>query len=227
MNPIIESLTNQRLLWRGFEQKAQPKSIATGYEQLDEKLAGGLPEYGVVEIKSLNGIGEVRLFSRYLLQAQQQGLIVFIAPPALVSSEFLHAIGLDISQVYILTPEHEKDALWCAELCLKSGCCQSVLLWCADIALHQVKRLLLASETGHSCLLLYRPLLKHSLALPVHISMRFIADALGIKVTVDKCRGCAPSSAFIVDMQAHWPEFTVAAEQPRATKRRIADIQVS
>lgn len=210
MNPILETLQNKQLIWRGFQQAVQPAPIATGYAQLDNNLAGGLPNQGVVEIKTLNGIGEIRVFAHYLAQVQKQGLIIFVAPPALVASEFLLSIGLDISQVYILTPENESDALWCVEHCLKSGCCKSILLWhTAHIALHQIKRLMLAAEKGQSCLLLYRPLSLNSLALPVNMSLRFYPHQQGLEVVIDKCRSRPPLAAFILDMHQQWQALTL------------------
>ena len=205
MQSLLDTLHNRQWLWQGAIQRQKQHVCRSGYQELDDKIIGGIPETGVIEIRTANGIGELRAIVPYLQQQQDKGLIVFIAPPAMIGSEFLHHQQIETNNILLLTPTTE-DALWCAEQCLKSGSCASVVLWHQDFEVFQVRRLNLAAEQGKASLFIYR----HSQAhynLPVSLSLSFEADEMGLNVTVNRCKAGKPSQPFNVNMQQLWPDF--------------------
>lgn len=229
MNPIIEKLQNSQLVWRGFEHAIKEDLISTNYPLLDQKLKGGLPQKGVIEIKTLNGIGEIRVLAQYLHQQHKTGLIFFIAPPAMISSEFFSSIDIDINQIYVITPATDIEALWCAELCLKSESCACVLLWQHSATIHQTKRLSLATEQGKSSLFFFRPYSTSLASLPAQLSLCFTAHPLGIAIAIDKYKGGRTSSAFVVSMAKQWPELNGISLLSKDDQliSELSDIQVS
>ncbi|MFD2165004.1 translesion DNA synthesis-associated protein ImuA [Thalassotalea euphylliae] len=205
MQSLLDTLHNRQWLWQGAIQQQKQHVCRSGYQELDDKIIGGLPETGVIEIRTANGIGELRAILPYLQQRQDKGVIVFIAPPAMIGSEFLHHHQIDTDNILLLTPT-PNDALWCAEQCLKSGSCASVMLWHQEFEVFQVRRLNLAAEQGQASLFIYRQS-RASYNLPVSLSLSFEADKAGLNVTVNRCKAGKPSQPFSVNMARLWPDF--------------------
>ncbi|HAS6510523.1 TPA: recombinase RecA, partial [Vibrio parahaemolyticus] len=116
MQDIIQHLKSQHLVWQANLTKADDHQFlsSSGFAELDELLGGGFPSHGVVEMESVGSIGELRLLAPYLKASLSRGVTAFIQPPALMNSLFLHNIGLDINQVWVVNPTHHRDALWAA-----------------------------------------------------------------------------------------------------------------
>ncbi|WP_214000918.1 translesion DNA synthesis-associated protein ImuA [Arsukibacterium sp.] len=236
MSALLDQLARRQLVWHGDSQQLAYQAVSSGYPELDQQLAGGLPLTGLIDMQSEAGIGELRLLLPYLLQQQQQSqrLLVFIAPPAELSADMLAGAGLDLSQLLIVTPAPERsaskpagyntkatqrraakkltpkqEALWAAEQCLQSGCCACVLLWPAAISLAQARRLQLAAEQGAASMVLFRNL-SQTLSLPVNLSLSLQADRHGLQITVLKRKGSWPAAPFLVDMQRRWPALCLA-----------------
>ncbi|MFA0707893.1 translesion DNA synthesis-associated protein ImuA, partial [Vibrio sp. 10N.222.48.A3] len=148
MHELIKNLQDRQLIWTGLQSTAQGSTTSTGYPQLDKQLDGGFPTHGVIEVESQQGIGELRLLTPYLAQQNSQKLAIFINPPGKICAEFFSSQGIELDNILVIEPQRDLDALWAAEQCLKSGACHSVLLWGADLEIHQTKRLQAASETG-------------------------------------------------------------------------------
>lgn len=211
MNPI-QQLQQQRLVWSGFEHYQGASTLASDYPELDEKLAGGLPEYGVVELKSALGIGELRLLLPYLKRKQTEGMLVFITPPSQLAAEFLASQGLQLQQLLVIKDCDGQEALWAAEQCLKSGCCASVVLWHNQVDIKQARRLQLACDKTHSSLLLFQTrdfqgLADSHFALPSTMRLRLTPDELGLQVKVEKQKGGTPIEPFLVNFQQDWPDL--------------------
>ena len=207
MNDIINLLQRRNIVWRGSLQQDISKAQASEYSELDDKLAGGFPEHGVVDISAPQGIGEIRLLLPLL--KKQRGLLVFINPPGHLCAEQLHHYGLDISQVLLVFCGKANDALWAAECCLKSGACGTVLIWQNVLEIHHVKRLQVASETGGCLLFLQRSRQQDSVSLPVTLGLSLSANDLGIDINIRKRKGGWPLSTFSVDMRQQWPALTI------------------
>lgn len=210
MNSILEDLKNKKLVWQANHISQMASAASTGFSELDAQLQGGFPQCGVMDIDSPIGIGELRLLLPDLLARQQSGdrLLIFIAPPMQVNSEMLAEVGFELQRVLVLQVESSKQALWCAEQCLASGCCYGVVLWQQDIAVNQVKRLQLAADKGDALLTMLRQQKTLHLALPVSLALRLRALPQGLHIEVTKRKGAWPSGAFAVNMGNSWPELS-------------------
>lgn len=210
MKPTIDGLKNKRLLWQASQVGAAQKTLPSGFEVLDKHLQGGLPEQGVVDVSTAIGIGELRLLlpSFVLRQQSSERLLVFIAPPVHLNGPMLLKLGFDLSRILIIEPQNAKDALWSAEQCLKSGCCDGLFLWQQSLAIHQAKRLQFAAETGGALSIIVRQKTNEHFSLPVSLTMNFTAAPEGINVTVTKRKGGSHSEPFVVNMVKVWPELT-------------------
>lgn len=207
MNDLINLLQHRNLVWHGALQKTAFSRQASEYSELDEKLEGGFPEHGVVDIASPAGIGELRLLLPFL--QRQKRLLVYINPPGQICAEQLHHYGVDISQVLVIYPEKKNDALWAAEQCMKSGACAAVLLWQNALEVHHVKRLQVAGETGQSLIFLHRTTDKSAISLPVTLGLTLLANDYGLDIHIRKRKGGWPLPAFTVDMRQQWPALTL------------------
>lgn len=216
MNKIIEKLQAQNKLWLANEHAILNTSsiISSGYDALDQKLGGGMPDNSVIELQTINGIGELRLLLPYLrAKIIEQKSIVFIAPPAQISSQMLLRQQIPLAQTLIVNSTDSAQSLWSAEQCLKSGCVGGVLLWQNYFSISQVKRLKLAAEQGAASLFILRGQPQLSLSLPVNLCLNLKPHPLGLTIKINKQLGRWPSSAFILDMRQQWPELTQS--QPR------------
>ena len=207
MHDLINLLQRRHLVWHGTQQKAAYASQTSQYPELDEKLDGGFPESGVVDIASPSGIGELRLLLPFLLR--QKRMLVYINPPGQVCAEQLHHYGIDITQVLVIYPDKTNDALWAAEQCMKSGACATVMLWQNTVEVHQIKRLQVAAETGQSLLFLHRSNDKSTISLPVTLGLTLSANDTGLDIQVRKRKGGWPLPVFKVNMCQQWPALTL------------------
>ncbi|WP_017091539.1 translesion DNA synthesis-associated protein ImuA [Vibrio splendidus] len=208
MHELIKNLQDRQLIWTGLQSTAQGSTTSTGYPQLDKQLDGGFPTHGVIEVESQQGIGELRLLTPYLAQQNSQQLAIFINPPGKICAEFFSSQGIELENILVIQPQRDLDALWAAEQCLKSGACHSVLLWGADLEIHQTKRLQAASETGKCLQFHFKATSHNQLSLPVSLSMKLSSHAQGLKVEVTKRKGSWSYGSFILDMSQNWPLLT-------------------
>ncbi len=213
MYELIEHLKNKHWLWQGSETKTELSSDTTGIKELDEKLSGGFPSHGIVEIQSLSGIGELRLLYPYLKQNNER-LTVFVNPPGILHAESLKHMDLNLNNVLVVTPNNHKEALWAAEQCLKSGACDQVLLWLDNLEVHQIRRLTVASETGNCLQFLFRSIQESVFSLPVSLSLSLQPSPDGLKISVPKRKGGWPLSAFNVSMHERWSNLVVPLPSP-------------
>ncbi|MDH5932195.1 translesion DNA synthesis-associated protein ImuA [Vibrio splendidus] len=208
MHELIKNLQDRQLIWTGLQSTAQGSTTSTGYPQLDKQLDGGFPTHGVIEVESQQGIGELRLLTPCLAQQNSQKLAIFINPPGKICAEFFSSQGIELENILVIQPQRDLDALWAAEQCLKSGACHSVLLWGADLEIHQTKRLQAASETGKCLQFHFKATSHNQLSLPVSLSMKLSSHAQGLKVEVTKRKGSWSYGSFILDMSQNWPLLT-------------------
>lgn len=215
MNSILRYLKDKRLIWQGDQVDTLFSDLnSTGYDELDAVLEGGFPSHGVLDIHSPVGIGELRLLLPALRarQHRETRMLVLIAPPVMINGEMLAEYGFNLEHVLILTPQSSQEALWSAEECLKSSCCNAVLLWQKNIEIHQVKRLNLAAEQGAALHIMMRPQGPSELSLPVSLGMSLTPHSQGIQVNVTKRKGGWSGQQVMVNMRQQWPALT---RQPR------------
>ncbi len=209
MNEIIELLQRKSLVWHAKEKKQINDATPSGYIELDNKLQGGVPNVGVVEVSSAIGIGELRLMLPSIKQQAQNRITVFIYPPGFINAEHMHDQGFDLENILIISPSSTKEALWAAEQCLKSGACGAVLLWNQPLEVHQVRRFQVAAEKGNCLQLLLKSMQTNALSLPVSLSMQLSPHPHGLEVSIPKRRGGWPLAEFVVDMSFCWPSLTL------------------
>ncbi|WP_299084968.1 translesion DNA synthesis-associated protein ImuA [uncultured Paraglaciecola sp.] len=210
MHPTIAYLKNKNLLWQASHTQSVDNIQHTGFKELDSALQGGFPEYGVVDIRSPMGIGELRLLLPSILTRQQQRvteLVTFIAPPMSVNGEMLAEFGFRLDQVMLVQPRLSNQVLWSTEQSLKSGCCHSVILWHDALSVTQIKRLQLAAEKGHCLLFIIRQPQQVHISLPVTLGIKLSPSKVGIQANITKRKGTSPSDAFHIYMGAYWPEL--------------------
>ncbi|MGB1263205.1 MAG: translesion DNA synthesis-associated protein ImuA [Cognaticolwellia sp.] len=215
MNKVLKTLHHQGKIWSADQVQNVVETIDSGYPELNKNLHGGLPRYGVIEVQTINGIGELRLFLPYLLnllqaessQDQQTRQMVFIAPPAQINALMLLQASIPLENLLIIASQKPEESLWAAEQCLKSGCCFAVLLWQQLLAVHQLKRLKQAATTGNAVQIIFRSPHSIDLALPVSLSLGLEAQPTGLKIQVKKQLGGWPCSPFVLDMRKQWPSL--------------------
>lgn len=220
MSALLEQLARRQLIWQGNNQQAAYQAVSSGFAELDQKLAGGFPATGLIDIQTEYAIGELRLLLPYLVQQQSQGrLLVLIAPPAQPCADMFSSAGINLAQLLIINPKNNKEALWAAEQCLQSGCCASVLLWQLTMTLAQARRLQLAAEQGAASLLLLRRV-HAGLSLPVNLSVKLQPHQEGVQLSVSKRKGGWATAPFVVNMQSRWPQLCLSHVISASDRRR-------
>lgn len=213
MYELIEHLKKKQWLWLGSTELPPQGCHPTGFELLDDRLDGGFPLHGLVELHSQSSIGELRLLCPHLRSNHGGKLSVFIQPPGQLSAQYLIAEGIDLNHVLLIYPETHKDALWAAEQCLRSGACSNVLLWHCKLEVHHVRRLQVASEAGNCLSFLFKAPSK-LFSLPVSLSMTLKPHIHGLEITINKRKGGWPHSSFLLDMSVYWPDLAETKPQP-------------
>lgn len=214
MYELIEHLKQKQWLWSGVQTQEHHDHLTTGFDLLDQKLDGGFPKHGVVELQGSSGIGELRLLLPHLKNTSQERLSVFIQPPGYLCAQHLTDAGLDNNRILLIQPNNAKEALWAAEQCLRSGACSNVLLWHSELEVHQARRLQVASERGNTLHFLFKTEQKCVFSLPVNLSMTLLPHPLGLEVTITKRKGGWPQGSFVLDMSATWPSLTLKPTAP-------------
>jgi len=207
MNSILMQLHDNHQIWHGNSHHIAMDTISTGDSSFDDYLHGGLPDASVIELQTINGIGELRLLMPYLAsKSKSTRLICFIAPPSAISSQMLLANGIAPHQVLVLSGQKGNDILWSVEQCLKSGCVGAVVLWHQQFSIAQIKRFKLAAEQGQSSLIIIRQQPSLSMCLPVQLSLN-LPHQHGLMVTINKQLGHWPKPPFLFDMRRLWPDL--------------------
>jgi len=165
--------------------------LPTGAKNLDEALQGGIPASGLVRVVSHSGIGELTLFAPFLQQYRQKKLLFFINAPGALQATYLHFNDINSSRVYQVYAQDEKEALWSAEQCLRSGACHVVLLWCPLLTQVQARRLQVAAHQNETLCLLYqsRQQAKATGPLPISLDMTMAAVTDGLSIDINKSVG--------------------------------------
>lgn len=237
MNKLINLLERRGLVWHGTSQQEVRQTIASGYPELDKALAGGFPKHSVIEFESDFGIGELRLLLQSYKQSCQQvsdeiqatqsqpKLFVAIALPGIINAELLNSMAIPLDHVIQITPKDQQQALWAAEQCLKSGSCETVVLWQQQaLTVTEVKRLQQACEQGQATQFLIKAQVENEIkiSLPVTLKLRLKSQPNGLSAKIKKRKGGWPNKAFDISMEKHWPMLCVTSEQVKKRNNLIA-----
>jgi len=191
----LETLFNAGRVWKGRPTAPAASPQPTGHAMLDAALpGGGWPEAALTEILiAAQGVGELQLLWPTLARLSAAGeRIVLVAPPHVPYPQAWQNAGVDLRQLAVIQAG-ERDALWAAEQCLRSGSCGAVLCWPQQADDRALRRLQVAAETGQTLAFAYRPL-KEAIN-PSPAALRIAVEARPAQLRVLKCRGGLAHSA--------------------------------
>lgn len=190
----LDALLQQRRVWKGAGQQAAVARHPTGHAQLDTLLpGGGWPEAALSELLLAHpGSGELQLLWPTLARlTRSRERVVLVAPPFIPFAPAWLQAGVDLRWL-VLVQASEKEALWAAEQCLRSGSCAAVLCWPQRINDRGLRRLQLAAATGESLGFACRSLREADNPSPA--ALRLALDAWPRQVRVLKSRGAMPAA---------------------------------
>ena len=193
---LLETLLDQRRVWRGQLPVLPPSSQPTVHAALDAALpAGGWPPAALSEMLSAGpGRGELQLLWPALFRS-----LVLVAPPHLPYPPAWQAAGVDLRWLSVIRAS-ASEGLWAAEQCLRSGSCAAVLCWPQQVDDRALRRLQVAAETGQCLAFACRPL--QAALNPSPAALRLVLDGPRGQVRVLKCRGgLAPSTPILFSGQ--------------------------
>lgn len=183
----LDSLFNGGRVWKG-RQAAPPASVyPTGLVALDAVLpSGGWPPAALSEILvAQQGVGELQLVWPTLARLSAAGeRIVLVAPPYTPYPHAWQNAGVDLRQLSVIQAD-ERDALWAAEQCLRSGSCGAVLCWPRKADDRALRRLQVAAETGQTLAFAWRAM--GEAINPSPAALRLAVEPSQVRVL--KCRG--------------------------------------
>ncbi|MGY3259288.1 translesion DNA synthesis-associated protein ImuA [Pseudomonas chlororaphis] len=191
----LETLFNAGRVWKGRPTAPAASPQPTGHAMLDAALpGGGWPEAALTEILiAAQGVGELQLLWPTLARLSAAGeRIVLVAPPHVPYPQVWQNAGVDLRQLAVIQAG-ERDALWAAEQCLRSGSCGAVLCWPQQADDRALRRLQVAAETGQTLAFAYRSL-KDAIN-PSPAALRLAVEARPAQLRVLKCRGGLAHSA--------------------------------
>ena len=185
----LDTLFNGGQVWKGRPAPAHVSTQPTGHAALDAALpAGGWPEAALTEILIAGqGVGELQLVWPTLARLTAAGeRVVLVAPPAIPYPQAWQNAGVDLRQLSIIQAS-DREALWAAEQCLRSGSCGAVLCWPKQADDRALRRLQVAAETGQTLVFAYRA--SQEALNPSPAALRIAIDARPAQLRVLKCRG--------------------------------------
>ena len=163
---LDDILNSQAALWRGASSYRRPAAaLDTGFSALNQLLhLGGWPQGGSSEFYLPDiggGFGEIRLLLPALAtlsQREQQGYLLWIAPPFIPFAPALLQQHIDITRLIVVRSDSLKDSVWAAEQALLSGVCTAVFTWtgAALINTRTLRRLQLAAQQSNGWHILFR-----------------------------------------------------------------------
>ena len=162
----LQKLLGNPHIWRpGSTPVRQGDTLPSGFPDLDVLLGGGWPPGILTELLlDGQGIGELRLLMPALkalqlsgARGQKRSQSCWVAPPFIPYAPALARHGLDLSRLFIVSPETPRDALWAMEQALRSYACAIVLCWVDQPDSRAVRRLQVAAEGSGARGFLLRP----------------------------------------------------------------------
>ena len=192
---VDELLRSIPRLWRGDRMPAAgPRTLPTGFAELDRELpGGGWPLGAIVELlASTAGIGELRLLLPVVRQLLRSGdRVLLIDPPHVPNAVALRQAGIDPGGLLLLRPGSDRDALWAVEQALRNPDCGAVLLWPRTgqpIGDRETRRLQVAAGEGQAILFLHRLAVKQA-SRWASLRLELLPSAAGLEISVLKAAG--------------------------------------
>jgi len=186
----LSNLLDARQVWRGRALPPTEGGQPTGWPMLDAVLpARGWPEASLTEILlPADGIGELRLLLPTLARLTQgQRPVMLIAPPYAPCAMGWRQQGVNLQRMDIVDAD-EKQVLWAAEQCLRSGSCAAVLAWPQQADDRSLRRLQVAADTGRALAFVFRDSRYLANASPAALRLELAASPQP-SLWIRKCRG--------------------------------------
>ncbi|CAI8856589.1 MULTISPECIES: translesion DNA synthesis-associated protein ImuA [unclassified Pseudomonas] len=199
----LDTLFHRGQVWKGRPAPADVSRQPTGHAALDAALpSGGWPEAALSEILIAGqGVGELQLVWPALARLTADGeRVVLVAPPCVPYPQAWQNAGIDLRQLSVIQAS-DREALWAAEQCLRSGSCGAVLCWPKQADDRALRRLQVAAETGQTLAFAYRSI-KDAIN-PSPAALRIAIDARPAQLRVLKCRGGLARTAPIAFAPGH------------------------
>lgn len=186
---------------------SEVETVRSRYAELDAELpGGGWPRPGLTEILTNHiGIGELSLLLKGACTSLDPSAgiarTLWVLPPNqpwIPYAPGLAQRGINLEHLAIVRPKKIDEALWAAEQALKSGACQTVIVWlnstyCNPLSL---RRLLQSSNAGKAMGFLIRPL--EAAASPSPAGLRMALHPLidgKLRLDLLKRRGLPPGKS--------------------------------
>lgn len=211
MRSTVAQLVQLPGVWRGGElEHVAHRVLATGHPQLDAELpGGGWPVGTLAEVLHEGmGIGEVGFLAGALARASEDGrFVAWINPPYLPYAPAIAQSGLTLERCLVVRPATREDALWAAELALRSGACGAAMLWMGS---HRVqadeyawmRRLHLAAQAGDAMAVLYRSPAAERQSTPAHLRVVLAREQGALDIRIPKRRGPPLGKSIVLRKQA-------------------------
>jgi cell division inhibitor SulA len=136
----------------------------------------------------VDGVGELRLvLPTFARLTQGHRPVVLIAPPYLPCAMGWRQQGVNLHRLTIVDAE-EKQVLWAAEQCLRSGSCAAVLAWPHQADDRSLRRLQVAADTGRALAFVFRDRKHLTNASPASLRLE-LTTTPSTAIWVRKCRG--------------------------------------
>lgn len=183
------------------------ETVASCFAALDAALpGGGWPKPGLSEILSNHvGIGELSLLLKGACTGSPRTL--WVLPPNqpwIPYAPGLAARGIDLANLAIVRPKKQDEALWAAEQALKSGACQTVILWLVEAYCNplSLRRLLQSATVGKSMGFLIRPMAAAATPSPAGLRIALHPQGNGsLRLDLLKRRGLPPDKSITLSVQ--------------------------
>jgi len=205
--PSLEEIAG---LWRGDRLgHDEAAGIATGFAALDRELPGaGWPIGSLTEILTRqSGIGELRMLLPALARITQAGQTLFLITspelarqPVLPNAPAIADAGIALTQVRIIRPASEREALWSLEQILRAGAPGAVLSWLNRATPAQLRRLQVAVKDRQVAPILFRPEHAEFDSSPAPLRIRLEAKQFRLAVHILKRRGVPASGPVVIDL---------------------------
>ena len=218
---------------RLFRIGDMPRDIAvarsTGFPELDRELPGrGWPCAGLIEIGcDASGIGELTLLLN--TPAGDEAHALWVLPPAhtknlpwIPYAPGLAARHVALERLALVRADTQDDALWTAEQALRSGACETVMLWLGGhhLAPLSLRRLQQAAMTGNAALFAMRPLSSLTSPSPAVLRLGLHAEARGrLRIDLIKRRGLPDGKSLTLTPR----QFTCLTRDQITTRDRMPE----
>ncbi|MEH6799802.1 MAG: translesion DNA synthesis-associated protein ImuA [Pseudomonadales bacterium] len=196
----LDSLLQDRRVWRGRQDVPPARAQSTGHAQLDAALpSGGWQAAALNEILlPAIGSGELQLLWPTLARLSAAGeRVVLVGPPAIPFPPAWLTAQVTLPRLSIIQASG-REALWAAEQCLRSGSCGAVLCWPERADDRALRRLQVAAETGDTLAFALRPQREAVNSSPA--ALRLMLELRPRQLRILKCRGgLTPSTPLVLD----------------------------